>query len=99
MRHIMHAPQSKKGKRSYREIDALALVVGILQPLMTLPQIIVVFQAKDASQLSLLTWVAYDIASVVLLIYGIVHKLKPIVVAQIFWLIVQSVLILAIFLF
>lgn len=99
MRHIMHASQSKKGKRSYREIDALALVVGILQPLMTLPQIIVVFQAKDASQLSLLTWVAYDIASVVLLIYGIVHKLKPIVVAQIFWLIVQSVLILAIFLF
>jgi len=99
MRHIMHAPQSKKGKRSYRKIDALALVVGILQPLMTLPQIIVVFQAKDASQLSLLTWVAYDIASVVLLIYGIVHKLKPIVVAQIFWLIVQSVLILAIFLF
>jgi len=99
MRHIMHAPQSKKGKRLYRKIDALALVVGILQPLMTLPQIIVVFQAKDASQLSLLTWVAYDIASVVLLIYGIVHKLKPIVVAQIFWLIVQSVLILAIFLF
>jgi len=99
MRHIMHAPHSKKGKRSYRKIDALALVVGILQPLMTLPQIVVVFQAKDASQLSLLTWVAYDLASIVLLIYGIVHKLKPIVVAQIFWLIVQSVLILAIFLF
>jgi len=99
MRHIMHKVTPKKGKRSFRTIDSLTLLVGILQPLMTLPQIILIFESGDASQQSILTWVAYDIASVVVLIYGIMHKLKPIVVTQILWLIVQSVIIVAIFAF
>ena len=99
MRHIMHIPRSKKERQSHTVVDTLALLVGFLQPLMTVPQIIVVFQAQNASQLSIITWVAYDIASVVLLTYGIIHKLKPIVVAQTVWLIVQSVLIFAIIIF
>lgn len=95
----MQVPKLKKDQKTYPLIDSLALLVGILQPLMTLPQILVVFKAQDASQQSLLTWVAYDIASTVLLLYGIVHKLKPIVVTQSLWLIVQSVLVFGILLF
>ncbi|MBC7459511.1 hypothetical protein H7200_02230 [Candidatus Saccharibacteria bacterium] len=99
MRHVMHQAHPRHKKASHRLIDNLALLVGTLQPLMTLPQIFLILQSGDASGQSIVTWIAYDIASVVLLIYGVVHKLKPIVVTQILWLIVQSVVVISIIAF
>lgn len=89
----------KKGDRSYPITDGLALIVGVVQPVMTLPQIILVFQLQDSSQISLATWLTYDIASLILLVYGIKHKLKPIIVSQAIWLVVQTIMIAAVFLF
>lgn len=89
----------KKSDRSYPVTDTLALIVGVAQPIMTIPQIVLVFKVQDSSQISLATWLTYDIASVVLLIYGFKHKLKPIIISQTIWLVVQTVMIAAIFLF
>lgn len=93
MRHVMH----KKSQRPLPVVNSLALLVGLLQPIMTIPQIILVFEAGDASQVSFWTWLTYDIASVVMLWYGIAHRLVPIIVAQILWLVVQTIMIAAIF--
>ncbi len=79
------------------KIDVLALVVGIIQPLTTLPQIYLVYSSHDASQVSLFTWTGYNIASIILLIYGLKHKLTPIIWAQILWLVVQTPMMLAVF--
>jgi uncharacterized protein with PQ loop repeat len=95
MQHIMH----KKSTRSFPVIDRLAILVGILQPIMTIPQIVMVVSIGDASQISLWTWLTYDIASVVLITYGIKHKLAPIIIAQVAWLIVQTIMIALIFLY
>lgn len=89
----------KRSDRSYPITDALALLVGLAQPIMTIPQIVLVFTLHDSSQISLATWVTYDIASVVLLIYGFRHKLMPIIISQICWLVVQTIMIIAIFTF
>jgi uncharacterized protein with PQ loop repeat len=90
MRHVTHHHKHiKKASKSPR-LDGLALLVGILQPVMTLPQLWMIIELQDASQISLWTWVTYDIASVIMLIYGIKHRLVPIIVAQILWLSVQT---------
>ncbi len=88
-----------KTYKKQKGIDRWALIVGTLQPLMTIPQIVLVYSSRNASQISVITWVAYDMASVVLLMYGIKHKLLPIIVAQVIWLVVQTALIVAIFIF
>lgn len=95
MRHIMH----KKSKNSFPVIDNLALLMGFLQPFFTVPQIFMIVESQDASSISLITWVTYDVASVVLLIYGLKHKLRPIIVAQVLWLIVQTILIALLFIY
>jgi uncharacterized protein with PQ loop repeat len=96
MRDTFH-PKHKIKKDS--KIDTLALIVGITQPLATLPQIYLVYSSQDASSVSLIMWVWFDVASIVLLLYGKRHKLAPIVWAQSLWLIFQTPMILSVFLF
>lgn len=94
--HLQHKHHSVKNAQG---LDKLTLIVGVIQPLMTLPQIITVYQQGDSSQVALATWAAYDIASVVLLLYGIKHNLKPIIFAQIIWLIMQTAMVASVFIF
>jgi len=96
MKHTFHPKHKIKNTD---KIDSLALAVGIIQPLTTIPQIYLVYSSGNASEVSLFMWTGYNIASVVLLIYGLKHKLKPIVWAQILWLIVQTPMMLSVFFF
>ncbi len=96
---IHYKKQNGYNMKSHKVIDRWALIIGTIQPLMTLPQILLVYSSHNASQISIVTWVAYDVASIVLLIYGLKHRLLPIIVAQILWLIVQSVLVIATLIF
>ncbi len=96
MRQTLH-PTHKIEKNGI--IDTLALIVGILQPLSTLPQIYLVYTSRDVSQISLFMWTSYNIASVILLIYGIKHKLRPIIWAQSLWLAVQTPMMIAVLLY
>ena len=96
MRHTIHTvPKIKVTSR----IDTLALLVSIIQPLTTLPQIYLIYTSQDASQVSLFMWTGYNISSVILLLYGIKHKLPPIICAQILWLVVQTPMMLSVFIF
>ena len=81
------------------KLDSLALAVGVLQPLTTFPQIYLVYSSHDVSQVSLFMWTSYNLASVVLLIYGIKHRLLPIIAAQTLWLLVQSLMMIAVLAF
>ena len=96
MRHTFHPKHKIKNNGP---IDTLALIVGITQPLVTIPQIYLVYSTQDASDISLFMWTGFNVASVVLLLYGIRHKLKPIIYAQILWLIVQTPMMFSVFIF
>jgi len=96
MRHTLH-PKHKAPR--FNAVDTLALAVGIIQPLTTLPQIYLVFQTQDVSTISFFMWTSYNVASVILLIYGFKHKLKPIIWAQSLWILVQTPMMVAVVLF
>lgn len=96
MRHTLH-PTHKIKKPS--GIDGLALAVSILQPLTALPQISLVYTSRDVSQVSFIMWTGFNVGSVIILIYGIKHKLTPIIVAQILWMIVQTLMMIAVLIF
>jgi len=75
----------RKSKQWVNLIDDLVYVAGIVGPIMTLPQIIKIFGNKSAEGVSLITWLAYTLAAVFWLLYGIAHKEKPIIMTYALW--------------
>ena len=68
-----------------RWLDNFLLVIAVLGPLVTLPQIIRIFLYKNADGLSIITWGFFALGSIPWVAYGIVHKEKPIVVSYSLW--------------
>jgi uncharacterized protein with PQ loop repeat len=94
----MRAEELANGE--YRKhIEWFALAAGIVQPLITLPQIIQIYSSKSAQDVSLLTWLGYLTFGVIFLIYGAVFRLKPIWVGQIVWITMQSIVVIGILLY
>jgi len=87
--------ESKNKKR----IELFALIAGIVQPLITLPQIIIIYGSHSATDVSLLTWLGYLTFGVVFLVYGLVFKLRPIWVGQIIWVTMQAITVIGILLY
>ena len=61
--------------------DKFLLVVAILNPMVTFPQISKIFRTKSAQGISTLTFALLAIFNIPWLIYGILHKAKPIIIA------------------
>ena len=79
-------PSSKKAKRA---IDKLMYFVAIFGPLMNLPQLLKIWMEKNASGISIISWIGFVLTATVWLVYGIAHKEKPIILANIMYIILQ----------
>lgn len=73
-----------------RLLDAVVTAVGVLGPILTLPQTFKIYIGHDASGVSLITWGAYVAFSLPWILYGYMHRERPIVITYILWLIVDS---------
>jgi uncharacterized protein with PQ loop repeat len=62
------------------------MVISVIYPLTTLPQVYVIWVQHNAAGISLLTWVLYFFCSAPLLVYGIIHKTRPLIVMYVLWL-------------
>lgn len=61
-------------------LDDIVLVISIIFPITLIPQIIRIWYYKEVAGVSVLTWGLFFIFNTILLIYGIVHKEKKLVV-------------------
>jgi uncharacterized protein with PQ loop repeat len=78
-------------------IDRLVYFAAIIQPLFSLPQAYQIFHARSAADVSILTWLGFEVMAVIWLWYAIVHKDRLILLYQgMFFLIDGSVLVGAI---
>lgn len=68
-------------------------------PSTTIPQIWKIYYYQVVDGLSLLMWVLYCIGVIPFLIYGIVHKEKPIIILNVLWLIAQITIIIGILIY
>ena len=74
-------------------LDNIVMGASILYPLMSIPQVYNIWFLKDIQGVSLLTWVLFTIFTIPMLIYTIVHKIKPFIVMNILWLTVYAFII------
>tara|TARA_Y100000310_G_C20212952_1_gene592197 strand:- start:233 stop:577 length:345 start_codon:yes stop_codon:yes gene_type:complete len=89
-------PHKHKWKRF---LDKAIYVVGIVGPLVAIPQILSIWVEKNAAGVSLTSWGAFLVMAVFWLMYGIMHKEKPIIVTYILWIIVDAIIVVGTFLY
>ena len=90
-----HFHKHIKKKKKLTTLDRTVLVAAFINPLTGIPQAIAVFQG-DIAGVSLFSWTAFSFFAVLFLLYGIVHKIMPMIVTNFLWLIVDLVIVLGI---
>lgn len=82
-----------------KQVERFALVAGIAQPLITLPQIITIYSNQSANDVSLITWLGYLFFGITFLVYGIVFNLRPIWAGQTIWVLMQLIVVVGILIY
>lgn len=91
MTHPIHHQNLRKRIHSKKEpyphpskrmayFDRFIIVVGILNAVATLPQVLQIWIGQDASGVSIISWSYYAFGSAMFLVYGVIHKEVPIIV-------------------
>ena len=59
--------------------------VGILGPIMTIPQILLIYISRDASGVAAISWFMWTLFAIPWILYGLVHRERPIVITYLLW--------------
>ncbi|MBW2981031.1 hypothetical protein KY360_06465 [Candidatus Woesearchaeota archaeon] len=76
-----------------RSLDNMLLVVAVIGPLVNLPQVIKIFSLKNATGVSAVTFSLFALFDIPWIVYGLVHKQKPIIISYTLWLITNLVVV------
>lgn len=68
-------------KKATKQIDFLAYFVGVVGNIAVVPQIVKAWSGP-APGLAVLTWILFTLIGFIWLAYAILHKQKPLIVAQ-----------------
>jgi uncharacterized protein with PQ loop repeat len=75
-------------------LDKFILLIAVLGPVMNLPQVIKIYYFQTAAGVSALTFFLLCIMNIPWLIYGFVHKDKPIIISSVLW-IISNIVVMA----
>ena len=79
--------------------DRLMSVAAVIHPLTATPQVYAIYTTHDVSGVSLWTWFGFMVIGLIFLLYGILHKIKPFIVTQILWFVVDFLIVLGVILY
>lgn len=96
--HERHEPYPHP-ERLKRFVDGLIYAGGVLGPLATIPQFVKIWIEKNAAGVSALSWTGYFIGSVFWLLYGIVHREKPIIFVYVVWICLNLLIVIGVLLY
>lgn len=80
-----------KGKR--KTIDSLAYFIGVTGNFAVIPQVIKAWQSKTPG-MSVLTWILFVGIGLIWLVYAVIHRQKPLIVAQVVCLLCDSAVVM-----
>jgi uncharacterized protein with PQ loop repeat len=86
-------------KEDMRTIDQAMWLVSIINPLVAIPQAVVIYVNQDATNVSLVTWLSFMLVGVVLTFYSLAHRIKPMIINQILWFAVDIAIIVGILMY
>lgn len=98
-----HAHKRKRSKTSKSNkttpwkkfLDKIIYPVGLLGPLMIIPQIVKIYVEKDASSIALASWLLFLFPAIIWVTYGFSHKDKVIIVCNSAWVVAYVFVVVA----
>lgn len=91
-RHKRKNSSTKEGVIT-RFIDQSAYLMGAITIAVNVPQLISVWTAPSTAGVSLVSWIGFLLGSVFWLIYGLLHREKPIIVINGGLIIIQGLIV------
>jgi uncharacterized protein with PQ loop repeat len=82
-----------------RWVDRGVYFVGVVGPIMTLPQLYTVWFEQNTSGVSVTTWASYAFMSSFWLLYGMVHQERPIMIIYGAWIVIHSLMVVGILMY
>ncbi|MFC1774965.1 hypothetical protein ACFLZN_01470 [Nanoarchaeota archaeon] len=79
----------RKTSRTKEVIDKVVMAVAFIAPFTALPQVYDVWFLRQTEGVSLITWALFFIFAIPLLMYGIIHKEKPLIVMYALWIVMD----------
>jgi uncharacterized protein with PQ loop repeat len=96
--HVKHQEYPHPNKW-VKLLDRVVLCLATIGPLFELPQLFKIYSEKSAQGVSLLTWAFFVLFAIPWVIYGIVHKEKPIIVAYSLWILIDTAIVIGILMY
>lgn len=96
MAHVFYGTQNENQKHY---IDKMIYPIALISPLMTIPQLIEIWTTRQVQGVSFITWLAYGVVNAFWIYYGIVHKEKPIIVADVLLFLLDASIVIGVLLF
>lgn len=96
MAHTNYNPH-KRDKN--HPLDKLIYPISLFAPIVTIPQLIEVWQKRSVAGISLTTWGAYTFVSGIWFMYGMVHKEKPLILANFLLMVLDALVVIGVLLF
>jgi uncharacterized protein with PQ loop repeat len=97
MSHHILLHLNKKQQKTL--VDRLMGCAAVLQPITGLPQIYKIYTTHIVTGISLLSWLGLLFFGLVFLSYGIVHKMKPYILLQFIWFVLDIAVIVGIIIY
>lgn len=95
--HKVH-PITKSHGTFAHMLDKSMLAIGLIAPIMTVPQLVDVVVHHSVHGVSITTWGAYAIVSSLWALYGVIHKDKPILITNILLFLFDTTIVLGVLL-
>lgn len=95
----VHAHIHNKTHTQPTFFDYIVNITAVVGPFLGIPQILQIFNEQNASGVSLLSFVAFCAYSVIFLIYGVIHKVLPLIISQTLWLIVYGIVVIGVLIY
>ncbi len=74
-------------------LDNIIIWVSVIGPFSTIPQVVEIWLGKNATGVSTTSWLLYIVLAMVWLFYGIVHKVKPIIINSFLWILMEALIV------
>lgn len=84
--------QELTNKKRTALFDKIIIVASFVYPLSALPQVYEVFQGNIAG-VSVVSWFGFLFFSVLFLIYGKMHNVKPMIITNLLWILVDGLVV------
>jgi len=81
----------------YRDLFILKYLIylcAVCGPLLTIPQIYIIWLHKNSQGIVVLSWLGYLLIAIIWIIYGVAYKNKSVVLSSTLWVIVECIVII-----